>query len=362
MSVIKHHKVVAALPDPLESNSIYYVRVGSGFSIYVTNDIGGVVAYSLNTSLPDFGGGDRQLLFNDAGNIGTASVVADSEGQLVLNSTADTPPASGVKLFYKNLASRNMPSFVGPSGLDFSVQPFLARNKIGLWNPPGSSTTVPGVMGIATPSALGTATTRATTATSMATRAMRLGYVSTTSAGAVCGIRALHANWTIGTGTGLGGFTTVIRWVISDAAPVAGARMFVGMHVGTGNPTSADPAGLVNCVGVAQLSTSNNLHIVHAGSTTQPPIDLGPNFPADGGTVNLYELALFNSPFSNTQVGYRVLRVNTGDVADGVLVKTAGTQLPSSSTMLGFRAFRSNNASALAVGIDIVSVYIETDN
>lgn len=362
MSVIQHHKVVSSLPDPLVANSIYYVRVGAGFSIYVTNDLGTVIAYSLNTSLPEIGGSDRQLLFNQSGTIGSSSVTVDNDGQLVINSSLATTPSSGVKLFSKSIAGRLMPSFIGPSGLDASVQPFIARNKVSVWNPPGAATTVPGVWGLAAPSALGTATSRAVTATNMVTRSMRLGYVSATTAGAVCGIRAASANWTVGTGTGLGGFTTIIRWCASDAATVAGARMFVGMHVGTGNPTSADPATLVNCIGVAQLSTSNNLHIVHAGSAVQTPIDLGANFPAAGLSTDLYELSLFSHPYANNVVGYRVQRLNTGDVAEGVLNKTAGTQLPSSSTMLGFRAFRSNNATALAVGIDIVSVYIETDN
>jgi hypothetical protein len=49
MAVIKHHKHVAALPATLEANSVYYVRTGAGFDIYVTNDSGLVVAYPLNT-------------------------------------------------------------------------------------------------------------------------------------------------------------------------------------------------------------------------------------------------------------------------------------------------------------------------
>lgn len=51
MAQINQHKVVASLPDPLEANSIYYVRVGEGFDIYVTNGSGVVVEYSLNASL-----------------------------------------------------------------------------------------------------------------------------------------------------------------------------------------------------------------------------------------------------------------------------------------------------------------------
>ena len=52
MSKVLQHKVVAALPSPLEPDSIYYVRKGAGFDIHVTNGVGVVTAYSLNKTLP----------------------------------------------------------------------------------------------------------------------------------------------------------------------------------------------------------------------------------------------------------------------------------------------------------------------
>lgn len=51
MAKVLHHKVVVALPLPLEPDSIYYVRKGDGFDIHVTNGAGVVTAYSTNTSL-----------------------------------------------------------------------------------------------------------------------------------------------------------------------------------------------------------------------------------------------------------------------------------------------------------------------
>lgn len=50
MSAIKFHKVVGSLPGTLEANSVYFVRVGLGFSIHLTNDIGQVTSYDLNTN------------------------------------------------------------------------------------------------------------------------------------------------------------------------------------------------------------------------------------------------------------------------------------------------------------------------
>lgn len=53
MAELRLAKVVAALPSQLAANTVYFVRVGAGFSIHVTNNSGTVVAYALN---PD--GGD----------------------------------------------------------------------------------------------------------------------------------------------------------------------------------------------------------------------------------------------------------------------------------------------------------------
>lgn len=50
MDKVLHHKVVVALPDPLEPDSVYYVRKGYGFDMYVTNGAGIITAYELNMS------------------------------------------------------------------------------------------------------------------------------------------------------------------------------------------------------------------------------------------------------------------------------------------------------------------------
>lgn len=47
MAKFRAEKVVAALPDPLEANTVYYVRTGDGFDIYVS-DATGSVAHALN--------------------------------------------------------------------------------------------------------------------------------------------------------------------------------------------------------------------------------------------------------------------------------------------------------------------------
>jgi len=86
--------------------------------------------------------------------------------------------------------------------------------------------------------------------------------------------------------------------------------------------------------------------------------------PAGANTlsVDVYELALFCAPEPAT-VGYEATRLNTGDRASGTLGPgTAGVTPPAATTLLAYsQNWRTNNATALAVGLDIFSDYIETD-
>ena len=281
--------------------------------------------------------------------------VIDGQVNFPLHASPVAAPADNISLFASRIAGRMMINQIGASGLDTSFQPNLGGNKVALWMPPGGSTAVPGIFGMAALTATGTATSRAVAVTNLLTRMTRLGYVSAATAGALSGAREAVAKYTTGAGAGLGGFFARYRFGISDAANVAGARMFVGLQASTGAPTNVEPNTLLNSIGVCQLSTSGNLHMYAAGAVTSTPIDLGANFPATFGSANAYELGLFAKP--NGTVGWRVLRINTGDVAEGDFT----TGLPLSTVLLCHQLWRTNNATALAVGLDVCGIYIETD-
>ena len=279
-------------------------------------------------------------------------------------SNMTAPPAGTMRLYAKELAGRVLPRYIGPSGLDSFLQPLLARNKIGYWCPPGNATTVPGVMGYTAPTIVGTATARNITTANQLQRMRRMGYVSAAgTAGALTSSRVAVAQITLGNGSGLGGFMKVIRFATSDAATVSGARMFVGISANTGAPTNVEPSTLVNSIGVGHGAADTNLKLYYGGSTAQTPIDLGANFPANTLSADVYELALYSAPNWSGLVSYEVTRLNTGNVATGDLTGTSGVQLPAPTTLLTYHwAYRTNNTSTLAVGLDIVSDYIETDS
>lgn len=310
-------------------------------------------------------GGDTSVILPSDWN---GDHIVDAGGLLMVASTTDpAAPAADRMLFYaKKVAGRCMPKFIGPSGIDALLQSHIGQDKISFWSPPGNATTVSNLFGGAVAfTAVGTATARNVAVTNMATRTKRLGYVSAATAGSLTSIRTATAQYTMGvSGTvALGGFFVVIRFVPSDAAAVSGARFFCGLWSTTTAPTNVEPNTLTNCIGIAQLSTSTNLQIVYGGSAAQTAIDLGANFPANGLSTDLYELVLFNPSGVNNTVYYKVTRLNTGHVAEGTLTAaTPGTQLPANTTLLSIPViWKCNNAQALAVGFDLVSAYIATD-
>jgi hypothetical protein len=119
----------------------------------------------------------------------------------------------------------------------------------------------------------------------------------------------------------------------------------------------------VNCIGVGHGAADSNLSIFYGGSVAQTPISLGANFPINTLSTDAYELALFSPPNQFDTVYYEVTRLNTGNVATGVINGDgASIILPSPYTLLTYSwNFRTNNATALSVGLDIMSDYIETD-
>lgn len=288
--------------------------------------------------------------------------------QITMNSYSDSstpsPPSAGTITFFgRTVAGRILPAYIGPSGRNSAIQPFLGRNKVGYWDPPGNATTVPGVFGITAPTTTGTATSRSVATTNLATRMRRLGYVSSTTAGTLCYQYINNLQFSCGSGSNDGsGFTMIARFVPSNAATVSGERFFCGMTTSTSAPTNVEPSSLTNCIGVAQLSTdSTQLYLVYGGSTAQTAIALTTSFPGDTHSTTAYELAIF-APNGTANTYYvQVTNISTGAIYTNTLTG-ASSVIPQSTSLMNFRIWKTNNATAAAVAYDLCSIYFETDN
>jgi hypothetical protein len=276
-----------------------------------------------------------------------------------------TAPDDGLRLFARIRAGFFLPARRDPLGLEIPMWPdAIATSQLRF---EGSGTATNGIVYSGAPAGVftvaGTLTARAPTVTSRSTRAKRTALVSAATGGS--GVHAFASNAAsaraaLGAGDGLGGFLCRFINGRSDAATVANALGFVGLSSSLAAPSNtADPGTLTNVIGLAQRPGVANLQIVYGGSTAQPSIDLGASFPAGtlGGTATeIDDFILFSSPFDNSRVFYYVRRINSGAVAVGELPNTTpGVTLPATGTFMGPRVHAGNNATALAVGLDIVA-------
>jgi hypothetical protein len=241
----------------------------------------------------------------------------------------------------------------------------LARNRVGYWNPPGNGTTAPGVFGITAFTAIGTATTRNVATTNLATRMRRLGYSSSATAGSFAGVRTGAAQFTAGSGVvrSGSGFTLIERWVESTPAIVAGQRAFAGVSSSTSAPTNVEPSTLTNSIGIGQLSTdATQWYWIQGGSAAQAAIPVGTSIGVPGSASNtVWELAIHCPTLTANTYYLQLTNVSTG-VTESITMSGTSAQVPQSSTLLAFRHWACNNTTALSVGVDLCSLYIETDN
>ncbi len=268
------------------------------------------------------------------------------------------PAATGVALFGKAVAGRNLPAYRGNTGLDSILQSSIVRNKLSRWLPIGNSVTVD-TDGVGDLTATGVATLATVATTNRHTWQKRVDYLVTTAAStAVAGWSYTETMWGRGATTGDGGFFMVCRFGIATGTSVSTRRCFVGLRNSVAAPTDVNPSTLVNCIGVGYDAADAQLQIMHNdASGTCTKIALGASFlrPSTDRT-SCYELALYCAP-AGTTVGYEVTDLITGEVATG----TMSTDLPAATTLLAPLGYSSVGGTSGVTGITLMSLGIETD-
>lgn len=306
------------------------------------------------------GGLSGQVQYNNGGILaGAGKLTIDTDGCAILGeytTTNPTIPSTGAKLFSRNRCGRNLASQIGPSGLSYSFQSFIASNKIGLWTAMGNGTSVTTIT--LNNTTTGTATARNVATTSLFSSMRRIGYVTTTTAGSSAGTRHGVLQYWFGNAAKLGGFHYIVRFGISSAATVAGQRTFVGLINSTAVIGNVQPSSLTNIIGFAADSTDTNFSFMHNDSSgTATKETLSVSFPARSLSVNMYEIRIFCAS-NTTTIYYSIENLSNPAILEGSVT----TDLPSNTTLLSPQIWTNNASTALAAGIDIVSQYIETDN
>lgn len=127
---------------------------------------------------------------------------------------------------------------------------------------------------------------------------------------------------------------------------VSGQRFFCGISKGNQfvAPTNVEPNTLTDIVGICQLSTSTNMHVVYNdASGTATTIDLGSSYPCTDSQYNYY------ITIEQTTTSY-IVSVERVTILTGVSISTANTlttNIPNYATgVIQPLVWISNNASA----------------
>ena len=280
---------------------------------------------------------------------------------LTLDNEPATPAADTVRLFGRKIGGRMFPAYIDPSGLDSTLQPLIAGNKIAWANPIGNGTVLH-VMGIAL-TATGTATAANVATTNIHQAIRRLEYAVTTAAAtAVAGFRSGVNQYHIGDpAKPFGGFRTICRFGPSRGqAANATRRGFVGMTSNTAAPTDADPSAgttWANMIGVGHDAADANWQIMHrTGTGAVTKINTGIQ-KAYNDTTEMFEVAIFTAPTGTPAVGVQLTRLSDGLTFSHVIT----SNLPAATTLLGFQAYNSVGGTSSVIGISLASLYLETD-
>lgn len=251
-----------------------------------------------------------------------------------------------------------MPKWVGPSGVDYPLQPHIGVNNITSWRGGNATAIATAVAVVGAMPYTGVASSvqiPGVATTSILAQTLRSRLLTSTTAGNITSLRANTNRVTRGNAANIGGFHYIGRFALS--AQNAAQRVFMGLWSGTANPTNLDwtTDTATARIGLVANSATGNWRLAHNTAGAAPTlIDLGASFPLN--TTDLIELVLFCGPNASS-ITYRVRNLSTGAEATGTL----STNLPGNTVFLGPMVMMTNNTAAAAVSIDVVSVYLETD-
>ena len=327
---------------------------------YVLNAVSS--SYALSASWAPGGAGSSpagntgEIQYNNAGSFGGAANVEIVSGNLQLVSTTDpTAPSAGNLIIYsKDIAGRQLPKWIGPSGVDTPIQPNMMFNQISLIGP-GGGTTV-GVIGC-TITSVGTISNPNIAVTNLKTQTRRFVNTSAATAAALASTRVASLECWRGNVAGQGGFFSVARFGLTTVA--VGQRMFIGLDSNaTAAPTNIDYLTSTTTAKIGMYATGStavNWNLIYNTAASIPTaVPLGASFPVD--TTSLYEMVLFAKP-NDTAISYRITNMSTAAVVSGSI----SANLPASTAPLGRVIAACNNTTLAAVAWDCSRFGLETD-
>jgi len=291
----------------------------------------------------------------DAGKWNEEHLV-DAAGIPMASSVAGAAaPASGLVTFAQDFAGRPMLAALAPTGAAMLQQTAFLRCRPAYWLPNGGTTTVTASGMLINP---GAPTARSVGSLSFFTSHRRVGYVTAATANANVNARAGTASerlYIIGTAPRTGGFLQV--WRIGTSAYVNDARCFFGMMGSSSAYGSASPSSLTDMLGIG-FDAGDTVWSVYnndsSGVPTKTPLPAG--FPCNTNNTDVIEFAMRVAPASQT-VYWQATNLTTGVTTVGSMTGDLPVEI-----LLQPHLNVSNGPSAVAAGVDLMLMYIETEN
>ncbi|GEM_PF-6286747 len=313
---------------------------------------------------------------NNGVTSGSTKATINSQGFIQLSNSSDpTPPNSGAVLFSQDRGNESIISYMDSSGYDKFVQPHIAYDDIGWYQPAHTSVaaTVPIAVGLTVTAPVGTITNPAVDGSSV--KNTMIWSVSTSAAviNSYAEFKGAGLNW-LGGNSSLpaanGGYEFAARFNVPTVGTTNNTiciGMFNSINAFTNVLNCFTGATNVNSIFVGVNSSLNvpqtTLRIWAANSTTLNQIvDCGANYPIGNitaGTTAVYEMTMRVLP-SNAGASVYVDRLDNTSILPCVAAIPNG-KMPLGTVPLTWHLWNQNGGYALAVTMGMNKVYLARD-
>ena len=304
-------------------------------------------------------GNTYSVTYHDGtGNIRGATYTAiTTQGHLNLTDSGVTPtaPATGkIIIFAEEYAGRVLPSAIGPSGVDYTLQAALYGNTNYMWLP-GATTTLSISWGTAWIARNATgAQSHPVKASTNAMTSMNRANFSTTAAAASSGVQSSNTAAWLGNDAGLGGFLFFARFGL-ETMPGGTYNILVGLSTLNAS-LAAETSTIVNTIALGKDTGDTTWQVMTRDATT------GNNKINTGITITLgqiLDLYIHTAPNSSSVRFYIKNGATGADLYTSPTAITSG--LPANTTFMymhtQLRSATVLNTKAIALN----TMYLETD-
>jgi len=302
-------------------------------------------------------GTSGEVQYNNGGAFGGAANVEINNGFLSLVDTGVTPaspPSDNMIFFTRKRASRQLPSFIGPAGLDTTLQPALFGNSIYMWLP-GVGTTLSinfGTSYTARNNGTNAAQAHPTRASTNAITSLNRATFSTgTTATGASGIQTASTVAWIGNAANLGGFFFFARFGLEAISGTY--RCFVGLSANNAT-MAADSSTWNNTIGFGKDAADTTWQfIMRNNGTVTTKSATAISFTAGA----IYDLYIFVKP-NTSQVEWEVRDPVGGTILD---TNIETTNLPLNTTFMYMQTHIQSTVGTTPKLLALNRMYLETD-